>query len=207
VLTLSDAAKLEKNKLSSEHAWLILIELTLADSTVIRVTDNASEVVWPAGVPPPWQAFPFELEPVNIGHGELTSLSLRISNVTRLMQSYLEQGQGGIGATVRLRVVHSAHLDLTAPEMDETYDIVASQADVQWVTLTLGAPNPLLMRFPRHRYLRDHCRWVYKSPECGYPVESEPATCKRNLADCRLHSNTLRFGGFPGIPGGALYKL
>lgn len=153
-----------------------------------------------------WQRFPFQLEPLRqTAQGEIPSLTLKIANATRVVQSYLEQGKGGIGATVRLRVVHSEHLDLATPELDETFDVVASSADAQWVSIVLGAPNPLTSRCPRHRYLRDHCRWTFKSAECGY-VGAE-TSCARTRADCMARSNTLRFGGFPGIPGGALYAV
>lgn len=206
MLSLSSAAKLEKNKLQGSGPWITLLELVLPDATTIRVCDNLSDVTWPATGGYLWQAFPFELDVVaNSPRGELPSVALRISNVTRIIQGYLESADGAIGAVVTLRVVHASHLDLTTPELMETFDVTAAAADATWVTATLGAANPLLCRFPRHRYLRDHCRWIYKSAECAY--SGELTTCKRTLADCRLHSNTVRFGGFPGIPGGAIYKI
>jgi len=203
---LSLAATLEKNKLAAAGAWITLLDITLPDATHIRVCDNDSDVTWPTVGGETWAAFPFQLDALTYsGRGELPTLVCRVSNVTRAIQGYLEQASGGIGSTVRLLIVHSEHLDLAAAEIDETFDVTAAVADVHWVTFTLGAPNPLLTRFPRHTFSRDHCRWIYKSSECGYG--GSLATCNRNLSDCRAHNNSLRFGGFPGIPGGSLYRV
>jgi phage-related protein len=152
-----------------------------------------------------WVRFPFELDALSqTSKGEIPQLIVKVANATRVLDPYLEQGGGGIGATVRLVVVHSDHLDETTPWLDETFDVVATAVDATWVTFTLGAPNPFLSRFPRHKYLRDHCRWVFKSAECGYT--GGDASCARNLAACRAKSNQLRFGGFPGIPGSGVYR-
>ena len=203
MLELSDIAKIEKNKLEGPGVWLTLLRIHLVDDTEFRLVANTDSIDWNGQT---WTAFPFELDVVtSSAHGELPQLVARVSNVTRLLHKYLERGEGGIGATVTLYVVHSQHLDLTTPELEESFDVIGSVPDSQWITFTLGAPNPLLTRFPRHHYLCDHCRWIYRSTSCRY--DGPMPTCDRTLADCRAHSNVFRFGGFPGIPGGAVYRV
>jgi lambda family phage minor tail protein L len=203
MLTIPAALLPIKNALAQTGAWVILLEITLVDATVLRLTSNNADVTWSSQT---WQTFPFELQDLlSTSQGEFPTLTIRVSNAGRIMQSYLEQGQGGIGSTVTVRVVHSQHLTETTPAIEETFDVVASSADAEWCSITLGAPNPIMARFPRHRYVRDHCRWIYKSTECGYTGALE--TCDRDMVDCRLHSNSARFGGFPGIPGAGFYRL
>jgi phage-related protein len=76
-------------------------------------------------------------------------------------------------------------------------------ADEKWVSFTLGAPSPFRVRFPRNRILKDYCRWRFKSTECGY--SGGETTCDKTLAQCRLRSNSARFGGFPGVGHGGIY--
>ncbi|MEK6531253.1 MAG: hypothetical protein AABZ23_02025 [Deltaproteobacteria bacterium] len=88
-------------------------------------------------------------------------------------------------------------LDESSSELTMGFDVLATQADSQWCTFTLGAPNPMRRRFPLHRYIAFHCNWQFKSAECGYP--GGDTTCNRNLDACRGKSNSKRFGGYPGL--------
>lgn len=203
MLTLSAAAKLEKNRLASGGVFLVLLELIMPDDIHIRVCQNNENVTW-GGYE--WAAFPFELDAITTSpRGELPTLVLRISNVTRVIESYMAQTNGGLNSTVVFRVINSQYLGMSKPELEESFDIISSTADAQWVSVTLGMPNPLLQRFPLNRYFRDNCRFVYKGAGCQYA--GILPSCNHTLNDCRAHNNSLHFGGFPGIPGGALYEL
>lgn len=201
---LSVIAKLEKNKISSTGAWLILLEIQFQGAT-IRVVNNNEDIEWPAGSGTRWVAFPFELGEVSENSkGELPSLQLKVSNVTRIIQQYLEQYAGGTDATVILRVVMSEHLDLTTPELTEVFSVKSTSTDAMWAYFNLGPDYALTQRFPPDRYMRNFCPFKFKGIKCGY---SGPlTTCNKTLKDCRERNNSKRFGGFPGIPGaGGLY--
>lgn len=201
---LSVIAKLEKNKISSTGAWLILLEIQFQGAT-IRVVNNNEDIEWPAGSGTRWVAFPFELGEVSENSkGELPSLQLKVSNVTRIIQQYLEQYAGGTDATVILRVVMSEHLDLTTPELTEVFNVKSTSTDAMWAYFNLGPDYALTQRFPPDRYMRNFCPFKFKGIKCGY---SGPlTTCNKTLKDCRERNNSERFGGFPGIPGaGGLY--
>ena len=201
-LDLSAAAILEKNKLVSDGPWLILLQLDLASGTVRYVRNNRN-IIWPDGGNE-WTALGFEIDGWDeSGKGEITQLTLRLSNVDRVAGGYLEAEDGAIGTIATIRIIHFDHLDLTDAEIEAEYEIVKAKADAHWVTITLGLVNPMLQRFPKHRYLANYCRWVFKSTECGYT--GSETTCDRTLSDCEDRDNTKRFGGFIGIPGEGLY--
>jgi lambda family phage minor tail protein L len=199
-LHLSAVAVLEKNKLMSDGAWLVLLEIQLQDIT-LRVVRNTEDVIWNNQT---WVAFPFELDDVKEdSKGELPTVTVRVSNVSRAVQQYIEQANGGVGAAVILRVVHSKHLDALAPELEEVFTVQSVSADAQWVTFNMGGDTPTMLRFPARRMLKDFCPFQYKGIECR--ANSALPTCSKTLGDCRARGNATRFGGEPSIPQGGIY--
>jgi len=107
MLSLSSASLLIKNKLIDTGSWLILLDLTSPDTlTKIRICSNTSDIIRDGEL---YAAFPFELEELTEQlAGELPTLSLKVSNVNRLIQGYLEQDDAlGSGWEVLVQVVHS----------------------------------------------------------------------------------------------------
>jgi lambda family phage minor tail protein L len=201
MLPLSSAAIIEKNKLESDGVWILLLEITLVDGTILRVCRNTEDIEWNGET---WVAFPFELDIVGeTSKGEVPQVVVKVSNVTRQIQYYLEQGEGGVGAQVRIMYVHSKHLYLPNPEIELVYEVIASNADDKWVTFTLGAENPFNKNFPRHRVLRNFCRWNFKDENCQY--QGDAIDCNKTLARCRQLGNSHRFGSYPSVGIGALY--
>ncbi len=186
---------LEKNKLATPNPWLILLDITLPDSTVLYLVKNTEDIVFQART---YTAFPFELDPVSeSSKGEIPALQLRMSNVTRVLEGYLEELDGAIGTTVLIRIINAAHLSEDFSELEMAYDVTATNSDAQWITFSLGAPNPLRRPFPRKRYMPESCNWEFKSAECAYAGAA--TSCARTLDACRTLSNSARFGGFPGL--------
>ena len=201
MLTLSDAAKLEKNKLSGDGVWLILIELDFDDSNIVRICKNTEDIVWNSET---WLAFPFELDAkVDSSKGEVPKVQIKISNVNKLMQSYAEQYSGAIGKKVILRLVHSKHLDIVTPEIEETFTITSVDSDDVWVYITLSLLNPFLRDFPRQKYIKNFCRFKFKDARCKY--SGTATSCNHTLENCKSLGNEANFGGFAGIPLGGLY--
>jgi len=191
---------IEKNKLATPNPWIILLDIKLPNDTVLYFCKNNEDVVFQGRT---YNAINFEIEPTKAtSKGEIPTVTLRVSNVTRILQAYLEEYNGGVGSQVTVRVVNTAYLDEDYSELEMTFDVISAEADAYWITFTLGAPNPLLRRFPPDRYIADYCRWEFKSAECGY---TGPATtCNKTLENCRRLGNSKRFGGFPGLTGGYL---
>jgi len=119
--------------------------------------------------PAVYTAFPFEIEPTKQDNqGEIPTVTLRVSNVSRLLQKYLDELSGAIGSIVKVTVVNAAHLQEDYSELEMTFDVLACHSDASWVVFTLGAPNPLRQRFPLERYMALHCGFVFESAECSY---------------------------------------
>src|SRR5690554_6563563 len=115
MLDLSLAAKLEKNKISSTGVWLVLLEVIVSPEIEFKICNNNEDIVWPTGADT-WVGFPVRLGMVTEdSRGELPQLTLQISNVTRTVQHYLEQSDGGVDSQVILRVVYSDHLSESVP--------------------------------------------------------------------------------------------
>lgn len=191
---------LEKNKIETPHPWLVLltIELNDTDSTVFRLANNTEDVEFRGHT---FQRFPFEIEVQKFStSGEIPTVTIRVSNVTKLLQPYIEEHEGGIGSTVTVTVVNAAWLNSDFSELEMQYSVMACSSDANAVEFILGAPSPLRQRCPLYRYMAMHCRWQYGSVECGHTG----GTCNRTLNNCRDNNNAARFGGFVGIKSGGL---
>jgi lambda family phage minor tail protein L len=202
MLNLSNIAKLEKNKLISDGAWITLLEIHINTTTVLRLCRNSEDVVWNGET---WTAFPFEMDaPGQNSDGELTRFTVKVSNITRTVEGYIEQVGGGVGATVRFMVVMSGHLDQTTPEMNEEFSVQSVSYDQDWVSFTLSGAVNFFRRVPERRFLKNFCPFQYKGPECM--SSSALPTCDKSLKECKGRGNAQRFGGEPVIPMGGFYN-
>jgi len=236
--TISSYGILEKNKLTSNTVWLLMLQITIPGvGTPIRITSNNESVTWRDE---PWIAFPFELDDISDeSKGEVPQVTLRVSNVSRVMESYLQafdlytKTNGYSPIEVRIYVVNNMGsfssgvvTDTTADgavtettedgaTTDELYDIVNPDAEVEhvfelmnpktnsmWATFVLGAANPFRKRYPQARILKNHCRFIFKDAWCKY-VGGE-TICDKTLTRCRALSNSVNFGGFPGVGSGGI---
>jgi lambda family phage minor tail protein L len=198
MLSISAISKAEKNKLSTDSAFLILLEIRLQNT--VYICYNNEDVVWKGQL---YQAFPFQIgETSEESDGSDPNVSLKVSNVAQGLQWYVEDSGGGVGTQVILRVVNSLNMNGDA-DLEEYYTVLSCKVDQQWVEFTLGTDYSARSRRPLDRYMKNNCRFAYKGVLCGYA--GAIATCKHTLADCRLHGNSVRFGGYPGIDQKGVY--
>lgn len=191
----------EKNKIASENAFLVLVELQIADAntgsiveTVFAVNNN-EDVVYQSET---YFAFPFDIT-LKQEAGAIPEITLSAFDYQRFLLGKLTQYNGIAGSQLILRVVNTGNLS-APPEIEETFEVLKSSANDFSVSLTLGANSPLRQLFPRRIQMRDRCAWRYKSAECGY-VGAMP-TCDLTLQGpngCAAHNNTAKYGGFPGL--------
>jgi lambda family phage minor tail protein L len=204
MLNLSVAGMLEKSLLSSDGVWLLLVEVAIPDSEEpLRLVRNNEDILWNGDT---WAAFNFKLgEITEENNGKPQSVPLQISNITQTVQAYVEEYSGLTGTAVTLRVVHSQHLDNTAPELEEIFTVQSTTCDSKWVTFYLGCDLSIQVRFPFRRVLKNFCAWrdQYKGIECGYA--GALVECDGTLQSCRDRGNSARYGGEPSIPEGGLY--
>lgn len=201
MLNLPLALRLEKNKLVSTAPWLLLLTVTLPDASVIRLARNTDDVPFGGHV---YTAFAFELGDVRSGgDGRIQGVTLKVANPGRVLQPYLEAGDGLVGCAVTLAVVHADNLASDYSELTLSWDVIAAESAADWITFMLGAENPLRRRFPLHVAIPLSCNWGFKSAECAYAGAA--TSCARTLDACRALGNTARFGGRPGIVGAARF--
>lgn len=193
-----------KNALSSASAWLPLVTVYVNSTTTIRLVPNPTVVVFRGAS---YNPAAMRIESVSQDNkGGLHEVDISLSNVTREVGAFVELNEVR-GARVDLLYVHSAHLaDDDAVVLEERYEIMSVQVkSTQFVTFHLGHDRINQHQFPGGRFLRDSCRWIYKSAECGY-AGGLPSCTKilEGSNGCRAHGNVPRFGGFPlltPIPG------
>ena len=214
--TLSAAAIVEKNKISNTGSWVVLLLITLSDATILRICTN-QDTDWPTGDPETFVGFPFELDEISdSADGEVPQLSLKVSNASKALIPYLDAADGGRKATVRIMLVHSAHLDLTTPEIDLTFRCTQSNFSAKWVTFTLTTLNRYNRTFPKGRMMASHCRYPeFGGDRCGYDTEAvgyDGNGCDRSWTRCKAlwiqannAENKKRFGGAPGVGRSSFY--
>ena len=207
------ALRQAKNAFGQDSAWLMLLTLTLPspDNTVFRIVPNTEDIVFQGNT---FTAFPVQIElPKETNSGEIPSISLQVSNVTRVLQTHVEALNGALGATVELIIVNAGLLSENYAELTMEFEVLQVTCTAQWATLKCGASNPLRRRFPCDKYFAGHCNWQFNSPavraaatgigaECAYT--GSDTTCDRTLAACEAKNNAPRFGGFPGLQSGGL---
>jgi len=190
----------EKNLISGTHPWLILLDVEIDESETIYIVRNVDDITFDGQL---YTAFPFEIDPIKfMNTGEISTVQIRVCNITRTIQGYLEENDGLIGNSVTLRVVNEGFLAENYAELTMTFQILSCTADASWVSFSCGMPNPMNRRFPLYRYIGSYCNWQFKSAECAYT--GAITTCKRTLVDCQAKSNSSRFGGNPGLGFGGV---
>lgn len=192
-----------KNSLQDSYPILILLDIALPSAdpaTTLYLVRNTENITWNSQL---YTAFPFDITAVNQGRNtELPTVNLSISNVNRVMQSYVEELDGAIDSEVIITRIHSNHVT-SADYFDKWYFIITStECNNQTVNFVLSSRNIYDTRFPRNRMRRNVCRFRFKSTECGYA--GAETSCNRTFSRCLELANTERYGGFTNIGGSGL---
>jgi len=186
----------QKNLLASDSPALALLEINMPQlAQPLKLVANDVNVTWDGDT---WAAFPFEID--NIGEptkGELPSVSIKVSNVSRAIQGYVELADGGVDADVIVRVINGGDLAELTPYIRLDFRVASTSVDAEWVNFNLTSIDTWTRVFPRTKVIKNHCAYQFKGLHCGYAgVET---TCDRTLTRCRELNNSVRFGGFPGV--------
>lgn len=199
--SLSVASIIEKNRLSSDVPFLVCLDIDVVDPASGAVVETAyyvrnTEAVTFNGHSYEPSAFDIDLKEES---GTLVTIRLTIKDYARVIQSKMQAYGGGVGFGVTVSVVNSAALT-QPPEVQEFFEVVASESNAHVCSFTLGAENAVTKTFPRRRQTRDYCQWRYKGEECGYA--GGLTSCDLTLKGpngCEAHANVIHFGAFPGI--------
>tara|TARA_R110000851_G_C13102760_1_gene569244 strand:- start:27304 stop:27942 length:639 start_codon:yes stop_codon:yes gene_type:complete len=205
---LSIASVIEKNKLTSTVAYLILTKITIIDPATgllvetLYLVKNTEDVIYDGQT---YTAFAFDISTEDSVDGA-SSVSLTVTDYSQAIQARAEAYGGCVGSSVEIIIIASTSVGTSLkPEVTEFFEIISASAENYIISWTMGAEDILAQRFPRRKQMRDRCSWVYKGNECTYA--GEVTTCDRSLLGdngCQAHNNTINFGGFPGIRGTGL---
>lgn len=206
---ISVASVIEKNRLSSDAAYLACLDILVPDTATgeiletLRYVNNTEDVVI-KGIT--YKAVQFSLE-VKSELGGVPSVTLNFFDYSQEVLARMSENAGGIGFQVNISVFASNNLNGTA-EVTEYYEVVNASAANYEVSFTLGAENALNRQFPKRIQRRDFCQWIYRDANtCRY--SGTMSACDHTLDGsngCRAHQNVVNFGGCPNlVPQGSLY--
>lgn len=213
-LSLTQALIQEKNKVESAEAWLVLIDLIDPNNGLnnLYLVRNNEDVTVNGQL---YQAFPFEIsDVVETSSGSLPSFSLKVSNIDRVVQSYVERDANfGSGWTVKVKVVSTVDLN-SAPEIEFQALTLSVTCDKINATFNCGVGNPMMRQFPRQRYSSGFCQRVFNDGEgCTYAADGigGHTSCNKTLDDCKVrfpngrsNNRGLPYLAFKGIPSNAI---
>ncbi len=191
---------IETLKISSIYPWLFTLDLTLPDGTTkLYLVHNTEDITYLGQT---YMKFPFQIElPSGRSKGQIPQWTIRVSNVTRVLEPYLEQFKGLNGTKIKMRIVNAGHLTINHAELETDLEVLQASSDAEWVTFICGGPNFLNQMFPVLRYISGSCRWLgvggFKGAECAYTGSA--STCDGTLKRCRELSNSKRYAGYPGL--------
>lgn len=197
--TIPPVLTVEKNRLATENPWLMLLDISLSDGeTEFYLVANTENIEFQGRT---YTAVAIDVAlPEESTQGRLPTLSLKVSNVSRVLQKYMESLNGAVGSTVLMHFVNAGYLAEDYSDLDMEWTLLSASCKGDWITFTLGGANPLNRRCPLYRYIALHCKWQPNSAECGLTG----ITCARTLDACRAHGNSRRFGGYPGLAQGGV---
>lgn len=199
--SLSVASVIEKNRLSSDVPFLLLLDIDVIDPDTgvlvetLYLVKNTEDVVFNGHTYSP-TSFDIELREEA---GNSQSVKLSVKDYSRLVQTRMQAYAGGVGFRVTVTVANAGNL-AQPPEVQEFFEVVAADSGNYTCSFTLGAENVVSKSFPRRRQTRDYCQWRYKGTECGYTGGLTSCDLTRTGPNgCEAHNNVVRFGAYPGI--------
>ena len=201
---LSLATAIDKNRIASNVAYLILLEVDIRDpdqgNTIetIRCVNNNENVTFQGNE---FIAIPFNIS-VTSDKDTSPSAQLDVYDLGQTFQARLQAYGRSLDWPSRIYVVNASAPNGMSLELRYDFDILTATAKDENYTLsfTMGAENPLTLRFPPRQQFRNRCFWKYKGQNCLYNGNLPTCDYTLNGANgCRVHDNVLNYGGFPGI--------
>lgn len=209
-MSLSSNVIQHKNSLASSDGIFVLLKAEIPSlGSPVYLANNNEDVTWNSQT---WQKFGFDIDEITEdSDGSIPEVTISVANASRMMEAYIIEYDlwlktnyhENIKATIY--IVSEADLANTTPIASYKFDVGKFTTNPEWVEFTLTFENFYIKRFPKNRIMRNSCRWVFGSTQCGYSIVGSE-TCNKTLTACRSYNNSSRFGGFPSV-GGKLSKV
>ena len=176
-------------------AWLWLVQIAVPGQTTQRLARNTGDVNYGGD---DFEKFNLQIgEQMFSSDGSIPRVTLKVfQDVNRKVEDIINATEGALGAAVELIRVNEKWLDSPVSALEADYDNLAAQSDSEWVTFTLGIPNPLTQRFPLRMFSSSMCSEahpdLFKGPACQY--DGEDVTCTGSYEDCYTKGNAVHWG-------------
>jgi len=216
MIPLSSALIQAKNEIESDEAWLVCLDLISPDNeTELYLILNTEDVTIDEQL---YQAFPFEIDEISENStGGIGQFILKVSNIDRVIQGYIEQDATfGSGWLCRISVYHTSQLG-GSPEIVHDFLSLNCTCDINFASFSIGVDNPLMAIFPRQKYSAGLCQRVFKDG-LGCDYSGEETECNKTIDDCKIRFSDYltRVNGsgeriglpiliFPAVPSRAIY--
>lgn len=180
-------------------SMLLLLEVEISDSFVLRFVKNNKSVEFPTGSGKVYRAYPILMEnSVEDNAGNLNSVTISIANIREEVQEFIDVDLGLTGRTVRMIFVFSDNLGDAANAIQYDWTIQSASTGHLFSVFVLGVEDVYKAAFPVNRVLDNTCRHIFKDSRCGY--SGALTHCPKNIAACTERGRLHRFGGFAASP-------
>ncbi len=193
--TVTSTFTAEKNKPSNQPIKLYTLENYDGLGTNLRFAAYDTDITY-GGLLYTRNAIKYDIITEN-NQGAIDTVRVSVANVSRMIQSYLEQYDLR-GRKVTIKTVWANQLADATAFIEDTFYIDSYVANEQAAVFILTSKFDVLsIELPLRRFSRNHCGWRFKGTECGY-VGPE-TSCNKTTQRCKELANYKRFGGFPSI--------
>jgi len=218
--------KQHQHELRDEYPWIWLYELEVPSTpkTRYRITNYPSAIEFGTNT----SGEPLIYSPYPVTHGEITqtrkgdlpTIRVTIANAAREIGLAIDEYEGMVGSRAVVRLVNLETIDEPTAQIRWDADVKRVSVRAEMVTFELSAFNVYRSKFPRWRYMTQHCNFRYGGPECGYLIPAAPGNtigtgfdfCPKQFSACEDRGadelaravdvrHPMRYGGFRGMPG------
>ena len=191
----------ESRKRAKQPIYLYTIENPAGDGVDLNYAGWDTDIVF-NGIT--YQKFPITHDEISENaDGELPSTSAQISNISRLIEAYM-QSYDLRGKKVTIKMVYANLLDDPDCYVEFSAYIDSYTSNVKDVIFTLMSKLSVLgVQVPIGIFSKRRCQFIFKDTYCAYAGAA--TECDHSRAACRALGNQQRFGGHPSIKGNRAY--
>ncbi len=156
-----------KNRIASTSSWLFLFEIFINGGTLVfRLTNNPEPVTFDGKT---FQRYGIGFDEIEENSsGDLPTMSITLSNADRAVASLLERYNGFRDEKVVVYLVNSEDLGDPSARIRHQFRVQSATVGEQVASLELGSIRFFDMDWPHQKYLRNSCRFIFGSEECGW---------------------------------------
>lgn len=211
-----------KNKETNDPIWLYRIATDSDPNNDIFLAEYNENVSFFKDVSTAQVYTAFPITHGGIGEqksAEIDAPTVRVSNVSRLIQGYLSSNDGLRGRKVTIRQVFASDLGTYSAYVEDVFYIDSVVSGQNEAVFRMTSRLDLLTVFvPGRTHGRTFCPFMYKEEGCwhwngsayqaptGFTATSDD-TCDKTMTDCIRHTNRGQYGGCSGVPGKPVYTV